>query len=169
MDVLGMLDRLEGLVEAAKHVPVVDQVRIERAEITELLDEFRASVETEVTQARWLVQHRQEVLAEAARECDRILIDARERAALEQKQTGSLAERQAGQILGQARKRAFEIGYDVEQWADKLLGTIERNLSKFVEAADYGRRRLHERSSKESALPGEQADSGARTQTREAA
>jgi hypothetical protein len=108
------------------------------------------------------------VLAEAARECDRMLIDARGQAALEQKQVSRL-ERQASRILAGARKRAFEIGYEVEQWAEELLANIERNLSKFVEAADYGRRRLHERSSKESGLPDAQTDSADDAQTREAA
>jgi hypothetical protein len=169
VDVLGLFDKFARLVEAGKRVPVVDQVRIERAEIVQLLGDLRACLGAEGRDARWLVQHRQEVLAEAARECDRMLIDARGRAALEQKQISRLAERQADRILAEARKRAFEIGYEVEEWADELLGNIERNLSKFVEAADYGRRRLHERSSKESALPDAQADSADDARTREAA
>jgi hypothetical protein len=169
MDVLGLLDKLERLLEAGKRVLVVDQVRIERAEIVQVLGELRARLGAEGRAARWLVQHRQEVLAEAARECERMLIDVRGRAALEQKQVSRLAERQADRSLAGASKRAFEIGYEVERWADELLANLERNLSKFVEAADYGRRRLHERSSKESALPDAQADSAEDAQTREAA
>ena len=97
MDVLVLIDKLDDLVHNAKAVPLTDQVRIDREEIYDILDQMRATIPEEIKQARWIVKERQEMLAEAKRECDRILGEAREQAVREASQTEivKLAERQA--------------------------------------------------------------------------
>src|SRR5438128_1356366 len=80
MDVLVLIDKLDDLVHNAKAVPLTDQVRIDREEIYDILDQMRATIPEEIKQARWIVKERQEMLAEAKRECDRILGAARGRA-----------------------------------------------------------------------------------------
>src|SRR5438067_399146 len=83
MDVLVLIDKLDDLVHNAKAVPLTDQVRIDREEIYDILDQMRATIPEEIKQARWIVKERQEMLAEAKRECDRILGEAREQAVRE--------------------------------------------------------------------------------------
>src|SRR5919108_2192049 len=73
MDVLVLIDKLDDLVHNAKAVPLTDQVRLDREEIYEILDQMRATIPEEIKQARWIVKERQEMLAEAKRECDRII------------------------------------------------------------------------------------------------
>src|SRR6266542_3007320 len=73
MDVLVLIDKLDDLVHNAKAVPLTDQVRIDREEIYDILDQMRATIPEEIKQARWIVKERQEMLAEAKRESDRIL------------------------------------------------------------------------------------------------
>src|SRR6476659_328952 len=105
MDVLVLIDKLDDLVHNAKAVPLTDQVRIDREEIYDILDQMRATIPEEIKQARWIVKERQEMLAEAKRECDRILGESREQAAREASQTEivKLAERQAQEIIDDAR------------------------------------------------------------------
>ena len=69
--------------------PLTDQVRLDREEIYEILDQMRATIPEEIKQARWIVKERQEMLAEAKRECDRIIQEAREQAMREASQTRS--------------------------------------------------------------------------------
>ena len=97
MDVLVLIDRLDDLVHNAKAVPLTDQVRLDREEIYDILDQMRATIPEEIKQARWIVKERQEMLAEAKRECDRIIQEAREQAMREASQTEivKLAEKQA--------------------------------------------------------------------------
>ena len=134
MDVLVLIDRLDDLVHNAKAVPLTDQVRIDREEIYEILDQMRATIPEEIKQARWIVKERQEMLAEAKRECDRILGEAREQAAREASQTEivKLAERQAQEIIDEARRQARETRLEMEDWADSILSTLEVNLDKFL-------------------------------------
>jgi hypothetical protein len=116
MDVLVLIDKLDDLVHNAKAVPLTDQVRIDREEIYDILDQMRATIPEEIKQARWIVKERQEMLAEAKRECDR--------------------------LIGEARETRLEM----EDWADGILSSLETNLDKFLVAVRRGRERLHERS-----------------------
>jgi hypothetical protein len=102
----------------------------------------------EAVAERWIVKERQEMLAEAKRECDRILGEAREQAVREASQTEivKLAERQAQDIIDEARRSARETRLEMEDWADSILSTLEVNLDKFLGAVKRGRERLHERS-----------------------
>ena len=107
MDVLVLIDKLDDLVHNAKAVPLTDQVRIDREEIYDILDQMRATIPEEIKQARWIVKERQEMLAEAKREQDRLLQEAREQAVREASQTEivKLAERQAQEIIDEARRQ----------------------------------------------------------------
>src|SRR5256886_8219433 len=103
MDVLVLIDKLDDLVHNAKAVPLTDQVRIDREEIYDILDQMRATIPEEIKQARWIVKERQEMLAEANREQDRLLQESREQAVREASQTeiGKLAEREGHGVLDQ--------------------------------------------------------------------
>ena len=134
MDVLVLIDKLDDLVHNAKAVPLTDQVRIDREEIYDILDQMRATIPEEIKQARWIVKERQEMLAEAKRECDRLIGEAREQAVREASQTEivKLAERQAQDIVDDARRQARETRLEMEDWADGILSTLEVNLDKFL-------------------------------------
>ena len=78
MDVLVLIDKLDEMVQNAKSVPMTDQVRIDREEIWEIIDQMRSTIPEEIKQARWIVKERQEMLAEAKREAERLVNEARE-------------------------------------------------------------------------------------------
>ena len=88
------------------------------------------------------------MLAEAKRETDRLLGEARDQAVREASQTEivKIAERQAQDIVDEARRQARETRLEMEDWADSILSTLEVNLEKFLSAVKRGRERLHERS-----------------------
>src|SRR5215467_12724675 len=81
MDVLVLIDKLDDLVHNAKPVPLSDTVRVDKEEIYDLLDQMRATIPEEIKQARWIVKERQEMLAEAKREAERIVKEARDKQA----------------------------------------------------------------------------------------
>ena len=68
-----------------------------------------------------------------------------------------LAERQAQDIVEDARRQARETRLEMEDWADQILSTLETNLDKFLGAVRRGRERLHERS-QESVFAGSSDD-----------
>ncbi len=144
MDVLALIDKLDDLIHNARTVPFSDKVAIDREEIYELLDQMRSSVPEEIKQSRWIVKERQEMLAEAKREADRLVADARDKAAHEasQEEIVKRADREAAQILEDARVREREVRLGAEDYADEVLSTLELNLGKFLAAVQRGRERL---------------------------
>src|SRR6516164_3941287 len=118
MDVLVLIDKLDDLVHNARAVPLTDQVRVDK--------------------------ERQEMLAEAKREAERIVKEARERQErmVSEEEITKQAERAAEDIIEDARAREREIRLGAEDYADEILNTLEVNLSKFIAAVQRGRERL---------------------------
>src|SRR5881394_117336 len=79
---------------------------------------------------------------------DQVLAEAREQAVREASQTEivKIAERQADEIVDDARRGAREMKLEMEDWADNQLASLEVNLERFLTAVRRGRERLHERS-----------------------
>ena len=144
MDVLVLIDKLDDLVHNAKPMPLTDQVRVDKEEIYDILDQMRATIPEEIKQARWIVKERQEMLAEAKREAERIVKEARERQErlVSEEEITKQAERAAEDIIEDARAREREIRLGAEDYADEILNTLEVNLSKFIAAVQRGRDRL---------------------------
>jgi cell division septum initiation protein DivIVA len=144
MDVLVLIDKLDDLVHNAKQVPLTDQVRVDKEEIYDLLDQMRATIPEEIKQARWIVKERQEMLAEAKREAERIVKEARERQErlISNEEVTKAAERTAEDIVEEAQAREREIRLGAEDYADEILNTLEINLSKFIAAVQRGHDRL---------------------------
>ena len=144
MDVLVLIDKLDDLVHNARPVPLTDQVRVDREEIYDLLDQMRATIPEEIKQARWIVKERQEMLEEAKRESERVVREAREQQArlVSDEEVTKQAERAADEIVEDARAREREIRLGAEDYADEILNTLEVNLQKYTAAVQRGRDRL---------------------------
>jgi len=134
MDVLVLIDKLDDLVHNAKPVPLTDQVRVDKEEIYDILDQMRATIPEEIKQARWIVKERQEMLAEAKREAERIVKEARDRQEhlISNEEVTKAAERAAEDIVEEAQAREREIRLGAEDYADEILNTLEINLTKFT-------------------------------------
>src|SRR5680860_1338196 len=147
MDVLVLIDKLDDTVHNSKPVPLTDQVRVDKEEIYDILDQMRATIPEEIKQARWIVKERQEMLAEAKREAERIVKEAREEQIrlIGDEEVVKQAERQADEIVEDARAREREIRLGAEDYADDILNTLEINLEKFTAAVQRGRDRLQGR------------------------
>ena len=53
MDVLVLIDKLADLVRNAKQVPLRGEVRVDKEELSDLVDQMRATIPEEITEARW--------------------------------------------------------------------------------------------------------------------
>ncbi|MBC7266386.1 MAG: ATPase [Coriobacteriia bacterium] len=144
MDILALIDRIEEILEEGRSVPLSTKRLVDPEKIYEIIDEIRANFPDELKQARWIVKERQEMLEEAEKEANRILEEARERAAAiaSEQEIVKLAEQQAAEILDNARAKEREIRLGAEDYADEMLANLEVNLSKLLTAVQRGRDRL---------------------------
>jgi cell division septum initiation protein DivIVA len=147
MDVLVLIEKLDDVIHEARSVMMSGDVRVNKEEMYDLLDQMRATIPEEIKQARWIVKERQEMLAEAKREAERIVSEAKDQQAglVSQEEVVKQAERLAEDIVEEARAREREIRLGAEDYADEILSTLEVNLQKFIGAVQRGRDKLQGR------------------------
>jgi vacuolar-type H+-ATPase subunit H len=146
-DVMHLIDEFDDCVNSAKSGLIGSQVKVDKEKAYAILDQMRATIPEEIKQARWIVKERQEMLAEAKREAERIVKEAREQQArlVANEEITRQAERAAEEIVEEAREREREIRLGAEDYADDILSTLEVNLQKFLQAVQRGRDRLQGR------------------------
>ena len=144
MDLIERIDELQVLVEEAKSVPLSSSVVINRDEFLELLAQLKEEVPDEVRQARWMSRDKEELIARARKEGDRILSEAREQRdrLLSRTEIVHAAQREADRILEDARDRAARKRAEAEDYIDQKLAAFEILLNKTLTTVAKGREHL---------------------------
>lgn len=146
-DVEAKLHQLDRLVSEAKAVPLSASVMVNRAEVEALVGGLRASLPDELTQARWVIKERDEILERAHADANRLVDDAhaeRDRLVSEQEIVRT-AERDAHRLVDDAREHARQIRLEAEDYVDAKLANFEVVLHKTLSAVEKGRQRLRGR------------------------
>ena len=159
MDLAGRLAQLEELVSEAKSMPLSSSVLISRDEVLQLIHEMQENLPEEIKQARWVVKDREELLAKARVEGDRVIEQAKEeqrRLALRD-QVARRAEEESARLLQEAEDTTNAMRREAEDYVDAKLAQFEISLRKILEDAqataralaktldqvEVGRERLH--------------------------
>jgi F0F1-type ATP synthase membrane subunit b/b' len=144
MDLAGRLAQLEEIVREAKSMPLSSSVLISRDEVLEMLREMQEELPEEIKQARWVVKDREELLAKARAEGDRIVELAHEeqrRMALKDA-VARRAEEEAAQMLQDAEDKTTDMRREAEDYVDAKLAQFEIALRKILEDAQATARSL---------------------------
>lgn len=147
IDVEARLSYLERLVGDAKAVPLSASIMVNRAEVVEVLAAIRDSLPEEVTQARWVVKERDDILERAGSDAGRLIEDAEaERARLvSEQEVMRTAQRDADRILEEAQEQARQMRLEAEDYVDAKLANFEVVLHKTLGAVEKGRAKLRGR------------------------
>jgi F0F1-type ATP synthase membrane subunit b/b' len=141
------LVELEELVAEAPSLPLSASIRLNRADVDALVGEIRAAVPDEVKQARWVVKERDDVIARARAEADRLLSDA-------QQERGELvggtevvraAQTEAERIVAEAKEDARRLRLEADDYVDAQLAKFEILLQKTLATVERGRENLRGR------------------------
>ena len=143
-DVEAILHELHTLIDGARPAPLSAQVKIDRDEVLDLLDQAIERVPDEVRSARWLVKDREEFLARTRREADDILAAARGQAErmVQRSEVTKAAEAKARRVLDQARAEAGRRRNQADDYCDKRLAQLETVLERTMKVVATGRARL---------------------------
>jgi F0F1-type ATP synthase membrane subunit b/b' len=159
MDLAGRLSQLEEVVQEAKSMPLSSSVLISREEVLQMIHEMQENLPEEIKQARWVVKDREELLAKARVEGDRLIEQAKEeqrRLALRD-QVARRAEEEAARMLQEAEDTTGAMRREAEDYVDAKLAQFEialrkiledaqttaRALAKTLDQVEVGRERLH--------------------------
>lgn len=131
-DILYLVDQLEELVGIGKRVPFSSRVMVEEEDFLALVDQLRAALPNEITQAQRVIKERERVIGEAQDEANRIIQTAHERAEMLVSQSA---------ILGEARQRAEEILRQAEEDQQRTRGEVDVFILEQIQLVEDAVRR----------------------------
>lgn len=148
MDVLRLIDRLEGMVGSGTRIPMTSRAIIDEQEFLDLVDQIRVAFPEELRKARKLNQEQEKLLGQAQAEAERIINSAREQVAslVANSEVVTLAQQQADEWLAQANERAAEIRNDADAYAVEVLSRLEGELQRLLAQIRKGRALLEKSS-----------------------
>ena len=144
MDLAGRLAQLEQIVREAKSMPLSSSVLISRDEVLAMIHEMQENLPEEIKQARWVVKDREELLAKARAEGDRIIEQAREeqRRMAMKDAVATRAQEESARMLQEAVDTTSEMRREAEDYVDGKLAQFEIALRKILEDAQGTARSL---------------------------
>ncbi len=135
MDLAGRLQQLEDMVQDAKSMPLSSSVLVNKDEVLDMLNAMQEDLPDEIKQARWIVKDREELLAKARAEGDRLIEQAREEQlrAARKEAVVMRANEEAERILAEADDKARVMVEEAEDYVDAKLAQFEIALRKILE------------------------------------
>jgi glycerol-3-phosphate dehydrogenase len=140
MKVDELLDRMEYLIQNARHVPLSTQIMLNEDEMMELIDQIRFNLPDEIKQANWTVSEQQRIVTEAHSEASRIMSRANERAeeSASEHEVLRRAERHAAQVVKDAQAKGDQIVRESEAYALEQLKQLEAHLGRTLATVRRG-------------------------------
>jgi F0F1-type ATP synthase membrane subunit b/b' len=135
MDLATRLQQLEELVREAKSMPLSSSVLVSRDEVLQMVAEMQEALPEEIKQARWIVKDREELLAKARSEGERIVEQAREeqRRMAMKEAIAERAEEEAERIRVEAEDKVEDMRREAEDYVDAKLAQFEIALRRILE------------------------------------
>lgn len=139
-----VIDEMEQVILAAKKVPFSSKVVLDADVLLQMVDRLRQETPEEILEAGWVISDKERLLAAAEEQARQVLDQARARV---EEMTGETeiaakAREQAQGIIEEAKKVAREIRVGATEYADDLLGRIERQLSETADTLRKNREEL---------------------------
>jgi hypothetical protein len=147
VDILYLLDQLEEVLGAGSRVPLTSRTLVDEPEILDILDQIRVSIPDELKAARQLTEERDQVIADAHAEADRILRDADQQAAdrVALHAVVHAAEMRAADIEDRAMDQAASVRRDADDYAYSVLKKLREQIGQVALTVDRGMSELEAR------------------------
>ena len=139
-----LIDEAIAMVAQGRPLPMSSTVKVNKAELMEVLEEIREALPEELRRARWLLKEKEEFLAQARQERQEIIDQGRAQVArmIERQEITRAAEARARQIVAEARADARTLQRRVEDYCDHKLASFEAVLERTSRTLQQGREKL---------------------------
>lgn len=144
MDVHAKLDELTALIDNARAMPMSASCVVNRAEMLAHLEELRALLPGELSDAQRVLDDKGAVIAEGHVEAEKIIEAAKaERARLVARtEVMREASKEAEQTLAAAKADAERMRAEIDDYVDSKLANFEVVLHKTLQAVEKGRAKI---------------------------
>ena len=127
-----LLDRLEEVLGAGRKLPFRWGTVVDEDECLDILDQIRVAVPDEIRAARRVALEREEVIAEARAEADRLVLEAEQRVhgQVNDHALVRAAQDRAAEIEEAALRAADEVRRDADAYAARVLERLRGQVDK---------------------------------------
>ena len=135
MNIEEILEQLDDMLDTAWAMPLSGgKVVVDGDRVRDLLDAIRASLPSEIRQAKAIVKDRAEIVDTAKKEAEDIIRNAEERRnqILSHEEIVVQAQEKANEIHAQTQKRAREMRRNAQEYTEDLLRRTEEILAQQV-------------------------------------
>ncbi|MDQ6670984.1 MAG: hypothetical protein M3069_09575 [Chloroflexota bacterium] len=140
MDILYLLDQLEEVLGSGSRLPLTSRTLVDEQEILDIVDQIRVSIPDELTAARRVTQERDQIMADAQAEMERILREADVQAAnrVAEHSLVRTAQLRAADIEDGALHRAAEVRREADAYAHRVLQKLREQIAQVAQTVDRG-------------------------------
>jgi len=141
MNALEIIDRIEELLDGSRRIPFSANIVINGDEMYDLIEELRSVMPEEFKQSRWIVKERENMIEEAKKQADKIIMNSQEKADVLVGETEIMkrATRKSEEMMSAIEARARTIRLEAEDYADEKLANLEAVLHKLLNSIEKGR------------------------------
>ncbi|MHB9034262.1 MAG: ATP synthase subunit B family protein [Anaerolineae bacterium] len=149
IDIQQLIEYLERLINKAMRIPG-GKVVLDQAELTNLIEQMRLALPTEIRQAQQILAERQQILGQAHEESSSLLRQAQTKAAqnLADHSLVRQAEEQTQSMLAEAQEEAANIINGADDYAEESLRQLAQSVSQLNSVIQNGLHALANRRSK---------------------
>lgn len=135
MDALELINELEDIIDKGVAVPFTGRCLLDKEELLELIQEIKLKLPTDLEQAKWIKNERQNIIDDANKEAEEIIKSANDKliAMVDENEITKKATQQAAEIMERANSDARTTKESSYQYADFLLENVETVVTKTIQ------------------------------------
>ena len=145
MDIMEIINLMEESIEKASVVPLSGKILIDKEQLLDFIQEMRLSYPDEVKEAKWVKEERQKILTEAEARADSMLktAEAKMIQMVDESEIVRQAQEKADAMFEEATIQSTKLRTDSDQYADDVLGDVERRLEMLLKKVSDDRNYFH--------------------------
>lgn len=148
MDVLGLIDEIEDIVESASSLPLTSKVLVQKEELLDIISELRIKLPDEIKQAAWIKEERERIISEANKDAEQIIKETRLKLEelVSKEEVLKEANERAKDLMNKAQIASTNLKRSSLEYSDKLLMNAQENLKDMITTLNENRTELRKMS-----------------------
>ena len=145
MDIMEIIELMEETVDKAPTVPLSGKILLDKDDILDYIQEMRLSYPDEVKEAKWVKEERQRIIQEAESRAESMIKSAEAKMIqmVDENEITKQAQEYSAQLVEDAKAQSTKLITDSDQYADDILGDVERRLEMLLKKVSDDRNYFH--------------------------
>ena len=145
MDIMEIIEFMEETVDKAPSIPLSGKILLDKEEILDYIQEMRLSYPDEVKEAKWVKEERERIISEAESRADSMIKTAETKMLqmVDENEITKQAQEYANSLVEEAKAQSTKLITDSDQYADDILGDVERRLEMLLKKVSDDRNYFH--------------------------